>query len=441
MNLRSYKNIMALPLAKDRFVAFHAHNLDLAEITPDLWNSLGGEGSQAEALSELESWSAEEDKSVGTAKPAPYINSLSINVAQVCNLKCGYCAAGGDGTYGSKVPKLDLSKIEKQLEWIAKKIPAGETLSIHFLGGEPLLYPKMIAHIADYVRAFVADRNFRVQFSITTNGTLINSQTANLLADLHCGVTVSLDGPKDVNDRMRPSKGPRNNSTEMTLAGLRQLQKVRKQLSYLKINSVFGAHYSGVAETYNFLQSLDLQIDGYNFNYANNSSDEEVTRAYLNELQEVARLAFRTGGLTELAKFTQFRSVLGRLESRTRIDSYCGAGKNLIQIDTRHELYPCNWFMGDRTEAVGFDTNLDLRKWETYSEPLIQLNNCQSCWARHLCGGGCMAVHKDATGSKHSKDPLFCLRSRTLAAVAVRYYALTLLDEGETNEEHQKNPA
>lgn len=445
MDLRSYKNILALPLANGRFVAFHAHNLDLAEITSGLWESLNSHSASPGHLSELEEWSKEVDESTGTAEPAGFINSLSINVAQVCNLKCGYCAAGGDGTYGSAVPKLDLSKIEKQLEWIARKIPAGETLSIHFLGGEPLLYPKVIRHIADYIRAFAADRRFRIQFSITTNGTLINSISAKLLADLNCGVTVSLDGPAEVNDKMRPAKGLQNSSTTMTVAGLQQLQKVRDRLAYLKINSVFGAHYTGVLATYNYLQSLNLEIDGYNFNYANNSSNEQVTRKYLTEMTEVAGQAFKSGGLTELARFTQFRSILGRLESKTRVESYCGAGKNLLQIDTKHELYPCNWFMGDTTESVGVDTSLNLEKWNKYSKSLVELNNCQSCWARHLCGGGCMAVHKDATGSKHSKDPLFCLRSRTLAAIAVRFYALTLLqentEEGERNEKHQKNPA
>lgn len=431
---RLNNNVLAMPLGDNRYMAFHAQNMDVAEISYEAWQSLNQTGANAEALQELQEWSLYIDPETQDAQNPRHINSLSINVAQVCNLKCDYCAADGDGSYGSKIPQLDLHRIEKQLKWVADKLPAGESLHIHFLGGEPMLYPKAIAFIADYIRSYARKRQLSTNFSITTNGTLINSKSAKILADINCGVTVSLDGPKDINDSLRPAKN-KSSSTEMTLAGLRQLKVVRKDLSYIKINSVFGTHNLAVLETYRFLRSLDIEIDAYNFNFANNSKDKDATDQYLQQMQSLAKVAYENGGLTELAKFTQFRNTLARLEAQTRSHSYCGAGKSLLQIDTSHKLYPCNWFMGDESEVVGQDTELDSKKWDHYSPELNQLNNCNSCWARHLCGGGCMAVHKEASGNKHSKDPLFCQRSRGLSAEAIYYYTQNLL-KGDLDEKY-----
>ncbi len=418
---------MALELPNKRYLGFHAYNLNLAEISPEAWSGL-----QAGALKELTEWSDHQDPETSDAKENHFINSLSINVAQVCNLKCSYCAAGGDGTYGSQIPNLELKRIEKQLSWIANQLPENESLSIHFLGGEPMLYPKTIQFIADYVKTSFPKISF--QFSITTNGTLINRKSAALLASLNCAVTVSLDGPKSIHDSYRPSKN-KSSSTEMTLAGLKELKKVRNELSALNINSVFGEHNTDVVSTYKFLKELDIEIDFYNFNYANNANNQKFTDEYLANMQELAKTVYEDAGLVELAKFTQFRSALTRIEAQTRNHSYCGAGKSLLQIDTEHKLYPCNWFMGDEKEAVGQDTQLDANKWSSYSKSLVELNDCGTCWNRHICAGGCMAVHKDASGSKHIKDPLFCLRSRSLSAMAIYYYGLELI-KGENNEAH-----
>ncbi|MEK6555600.1 MAG: SPASM domain-containing protein, partial [Bdellovibrionota bacterium] len=121
------------------------------------------------------------------------------------------------------------------------------------------------------------------------------------------------------------------------------------------------------------------------------------------------------------------------------IHSYCGAGKSLLQADTKTNLYTCNWLMNDESEAVS--TN----NWPVIAETLIEKNNCQTCWARHLCGGGCMAVHKAKSGSKHEKDPAFCYRQRSLSAISIEYFfeALNLKNDfiNETNNEIQTKTA
>lgn len=447
MELRRYKNILALKTADNRLMGFHSLNLELAEIEADVWNAMSDitvADSLAPVLSEtfgeLEEWNNSESADTKDAVQHKSIRYFSVNVSQVCNLACTYCAAGGDGTYGSNVSKLNLDTTYAQLKWLMDKVPNGEMFEIRYLGGEPLLYPSVVRDIANYARLQAAGRNIQLQFSITTNGTLITSKVADLLADLKAEVTISLDGETEINDKVRPAKGKGKGSigsTAMTIKGIQELKRVRPQLSALKVNSVFGEHNLDVLSTYKFLNDLGVEWDSMNLNYANNDKDAEFSGRYVDEMTLVARHAFETKGLLGLAQITQFRSPLGRIESQTRIHNYCGAGKSLLQSDTRGDLYTCNWFMTDKQDKVGQKTELNSDIWPTLDKTLIELNNCQTCWAKHLCGGGCMAVHQSKTGSKHSKDPHFCYRTRSLSAVALEYYykASTI----QTGERHEAN--
>lgn len=444
MELRRYKNILALKTADNRLMGFHALNLELAEIENDVWNAMGDitvADSSAPQLSstfeELEAWNEAQAEETQDAVQHRSVRYFSINVSQVCNLACTYCAAGGDGTYGSNVSKLNLDTTYAQLKWLLDKVPNGEMFEIRYLGGEPLLYPSVVRDIASYARLQAAGRNIQLQFSITTNGTLISPKVADMLADLKAEVTISLDGDKEINDKVRPAKGRGlMGSTAMTVKGIQELKRVRAQLSALKVNSVFGEHNLDVLSTYKFLLGLGVEWDSLNLNYANNDKDAEFSGRYIEEMLAVARYAYETQGLLGLAQITQFRSPLGRIESQTRIHNYCGAGKSLLQSDTRGDLYTCNWFMTDKQDKVGMKTQLNSEVWPTLDKTLIELNNCQTCWAKHLCGGGCMAVHQSKTGSKHSKDPHFCHRTRSLAAAALEYYFKSINNAATPQQEH-----
>lgn len=444
MELRRSKEILALKTTSGKYLAFHARNMELAEIDQEAYMSLSptnilesGKWSDflevtSEASEELQSWNESLSEEVSDLHNSTDITSFSINVSQLCNLRCTYCAADGDGTYGSSVKMADLSKVQKQLAWLIKKLnPKKETeFIINFLGGEPLLYPDLIHSMYNYTELLVAGTKIKPVYCITTNGTLINKKSIAILTKMNANVTVSLDGPEEINDRVRPTTNPdKLSSTQKTLTGLELLQLHRKDLSNVSVNAVFGNHNNEVLKSYLYLRSLPINWDQYSLNFANNDKNPETTKIYLDEMQKVAQEAYEHGGLLELSKIAQFRSALLRLESKTRLQSYCGAGKNLLQTDTSGDLYGCNWFMGDKEEKVGHLTDIDSKKWSEYSQSLIELQNCNTCWNRYICAGGCMASHKAQTGHRHIKDELFCVRSRTISSLSIYYYFLTLTKE------------
>ena len=71
---------------------------------------------------------------------------------------------------------------------------------------------------------------------------------------------------------------------------------------------------------------------------------------------------------------------------------------------------------------VGEGSVVNWNSLKPLEKPLIELNNCQTCWARYICGGGCMYINRAHTGDKHTKDEMFCERTRSLILIGIMYY-------------------
>lgn len=425
MEIRRYKNIIAIESNPGKYIGFHSGNFEMADIDSTAWKAMLPSAAKSDALTELETWSQEVDESIHHIELPNQIQALSLNIAQVCNLHCTYCAAGGDGTYGSKTAKIDISRATQQIKHFLDRLPEGETFALKFFGGEPLLYPSAIRDIFRFTELYIAGSGKKVVYSITTNGTLITPKVAELMAEMKMTVVISIDGSAESNDISRPTakNGP---STALTVRGIEELLKVRDRLTSLSTNSVFGSHNMDIVGAYNYLKKFDL--DSMGLNYAPEKNDEELSQKYREQMEKVAELAYAEGGLDSLLKITQFSRPLRNIAHQVRTENHCGAGKTLVEVDTEGKLYACNWFIGDEQEVVGSDVSFNSRR-EEWSNPLIEIHGCQTCWAKYLCGGGCAFMNKVKNDDKHVKDVEFCVRTRTLYAIAIKFYAKSLENE------------
>lgn len=429
MTLRRYKDILAL---RDggKILGFHTRNLQLAELDESAWEALSPSAQvSGEARHEIQDWEKEIDSLVRNDVNSQSVRSFVINITQYCNLRCTYCAAGGDGTYGTNEGakgKIDLLLAQAQLHNFIGQTPDGEEFSVQFFGGEPLLHPEAIQSLANHARLLTAGRDIKLKFSITTNGTMITPEVAEMLASINCSITLSIDGPAEINDKNRPSAGGKG-STEKVLKGLENLMKVRARLSGIGVNCVVGQHNMELVKAYEFFQQFDF--DFINFIYAVGTDDATLSRTWISQMETVLAMADQFGGERELRKFPTVDRDFTTLDSKLRVVNHCGAGKSLLYSDTRGSLYTCNWFMDDPKEKVGQGVQLFSEAMADYEGNLIDKHDCNACFARFLCGGGCMFVNKVKMGDKHVSDPHFCTRTRTLTLSHLRYYAKHRLAE------------
>ncbi len=434
MRLARFENILGIETANGKFVGFHARNLQVAELDENAFNAIT-EAATSEAREEIETWNRENDAQATDADIPYKIRSLMVNVSQVCNLKCGYCAAGGDGTFGDKLKHIDIEAVFEQIRGVLHDLPKGDRFSITFFGGEPLVAPDTIKKLARFVALQTAGREIETRYRLITNGTLVTPEIAQHLESIGAHVMVSLDGPPEVNDLNRPTVGGQPSSAR-TLKGIELLKSVK--LGSLSVNAVFGLHNTDVLASYMYLRNIGF--DSYNFDFAAGSDDQEANLAYAKALAETADYAFAQGGEAELRKLEIFDGYFRALDQQRRLNNHCGAGKSHAAIDGRGRVSACQWLIGQAEEEISAKAS---KGWNQdrlaeYSGRLNETNNCQSCWARHLCGGGCMFVNKLKNGDKKKKDKEFCDRTRNTIAKAIEIYAEARkqIPEGDRSETH-----
>ncbi|MBO9666389.1 MAG: radical SAM protein [Bdellovibrio sp.] len=418
MEIRRQNDIVAFRVNGEAPLAFHARNLEVAEISEELWNHFSH--IEANELQDaLTEWNNEENPAVKSGKASMQIRSLTINVTQICNLKCTYCAAGGDGTYGAPQTKISVEKTLPQLKYFLEQLSNEGTFRITFLGGEPLLYPEGIRAIANYVTLMTAGRNLRPEFSIVTNGTLFSDSNIQLLTDIGCNITVSVDGDSQINDQVRPMKNGQSTSS-LIAEGLQKVFAAKELLGMISLHGVFTAENMNVVEAYNFYRQFPA--DKYEFTYGVSELDEATNSKFISEMELIASQAYQDLGEDGLRQIGFFRNVFAALDEQRRTENFCGAGKSFLVVDAKNNLFTCPWDVGQKQEQVGQGAELNKAELEKYSDSLINQHNCHTCWARYLCGGGCMFIHKQGTGSKHTKNKQFCARMQSLLSIALLYY-------------------
>lgn len=435
--LRRHKEIIAFKAEDESITAFHGYNMEVAEISPESFAQmtpvllttgdipdvkLPANSEENKAFEALNVWNSEENLNAKNGKLDFGIRALTINVNQICNLKCLYCAAGGDGTYGQPSSKISIEKTLPQLKFFLDQLKPNQKFKITFIGGEPLLHPEAVHVIYTYVKEESRKRNVISNMSIVTNGTLLTGKTLEIIRSMNIELTVSIDGPKEINDIVRPAKN-NTSSTDMTLQGLKNLTEDRGKVSLLGLAAVCSSQNPDMLSTYIFFKSLNPDWMEFNFSYTDPS--KELQKSYLQQMAQIAKDAWLSGGEKALKNIKPFGYYFDLLDRQQRIENHCGAGKTYLMVDAKNKLYTCPWVVGEKDEVVGENQQLNHESLSKYSKSLIELNNCQTCWARHLCGGGCMFIHRAHTGDKHKKDNLFCERTRSLLLTSLLYYKLS----------------
>lgn len=448
--LRRYKNILAFSEDNKSYYAFNSNAMQVAEISNETWDSLTPytlkdsfipmafkEDSETEILKELEEWDTEEPDQQTQKTNERIIKSLSINVNQICNLNCTYCYANGDGTFGEPVKNISIEKTLPQLKFFLDRLPEGSQFSIKFVGGEPLLYAEGIVAIFEYVQHYKKIKAINSRFSIVTNGTQFSEKNLNILRHIKAHITVSLDGPPEIHDQFRKTKSGRG-SSEVILKGLNQLFKYKNDFSEILFSGVFGKHNMNLQDAYKFY--CEYPADYFYFFIEFSESSPEFFSIFQNQFKKVLEMAYKKGGEKELRRISVVDQYFSQLDEQYKVFHHCGAGTVNLSIDANNRILPCPLMVTNKTQQRTADENLikDLNKH--FKENLITQNNCNNCWARFICGGGCMYVNGLESGDFHKKSLNFCERTRFVILEALFYYIKLRKGqnsiEGETHETH-----
>ena len=122
------------------------------------------------------------------------MESLVLNVTNACNLKCKYCFVHKEEPHF-----MSLETAIQAVEY-GQKNKRKDSFFIVFFGGEPLLcYDTIIKPLVEYVK----EKQYNVNFSITTNGTLLTKEKVDFLKQNNFCLLFSFDGSKETQDYNR----------------------------------------------------------------------------------------------------------------------------------------------------------------------------------------------------------------------------------------------
>lgn len=121
---------------------------------------------------------------------------LTLQVTQQCNLRCEYCAYSG--MYENRVhtnKKMDFEMAKKAIDFFIEHSRESKDIIVGFYGGEPLLMFPLIKQCVEYIESIVEGK--KISYAMTTNGTLLNDEVADFLAEHEVILSISLDGSKE----------------------------------------------------------------------------------------------------------------------------------------------------------------------------------------------------------------------------------------------------
>jgi uncharacterized protein len=127
-----------------------------------------------------------------------------------CNFACGYCFQGDHGDYNKHAAKMTMDTAERVAGWTEDRLDAlkPESFALTFFGGEPLLNLPVMYFLAERLWQSCEARGVRMLVNIITNGLLLTPEVVDRMAPYGLnGVKITLDGDRDMHDKMRPLRG------------------------------------------------------------------------------------------------------------------------------------------------------------------------------------------------------------------------------------------
>jgi uncharacterized protein len=326
------------------------------------------------------------------------LTTLVVNVTNQCNLACTYCYEYGedkivDTAHGRQSKFMSEATARDSVELLLHE--SGPVAHMTFFGGETLLnFPVLKATIA-YARTRAAEVGKTIDFSLTTNATLLQPEIIEFLAENDVGVTISLDGPRELQNRFRVFH---NGAGSYDVVAPRIKELLRRHRS-----RPIGARVTLTSETidvtriYRHLTNeMGFSEVGFapvttspNQGYA--ISDSGFDRM-LGQFRELAHEFLEHAAADRHHGFSNVKDTLEEIHKGVSKAYPCGAGLGLLGVSTDGDVALCHRFAGSDSHKIGsVRDGLDRGAQVAFLQDhhIADKTDCQSCWARPLCAGGC----------------------------------------------------
>lgn len=333
-------------------------------------------------------------------KKSKQIDLLKIQLGLGCNYTCDYCS--------QKFVERPQSTSKKDVDDFISKLAVLEFsedrgLKIEFWGGEPLVYWKTLKPLVESIKEKFAHWKKQPQFSMITNGSLLNDEIIDWLMMNDFSVAMSHDGGGQAIRGIDPFDDPE--LKERILGFYRMSKRLGKQFSF---NAMLTKNNYSRKEIYDWFVKLTGDpdvilgegsiVDAYDEDGITNSltTKQDHFKFRQTAVKDILSTQGKIGFTMQLGKIDEFvRSVLLNAESKY-LGQKCGMDeKSTLAVDLLGNVITCQNVSAVETakngesHLAGTLTNYQDVEIKT-STHWSQREECPKCPVLHLCKGACM---------------------------------------------------
>ena len=336
------------------------------------------------------------------------LKAICLHVAHGCNMDCEYCFAG-KGDYSGKSGIMSAEVGKRALDFLVENSGTRRHLEVDFFGGEPLINWDVCKEIVAYGRELEKKHNKIFNFTLTTNGVLIDDDVIDFTNREMGNVVLSMDGRQETHDRMRHSKtgggtydsimGNFKALVDSRLKNAERSSEYYMRGTYTAYNKDFAADVLAMADLGFRETSIEPVVSAPDAPYA--LCEADLPKLY-KEYEKLALEMLRREESGNGFSFYHYTVDLTGGPCIYKRVAGCGVATEYLAVTPAGDLYPCHQFVGDDEMIVG-NIYEGITHPETVSifadgNNIYTRDKCRDCWARLYCAGGCAANNYHSNG-------------------------------------------
>ena len=362
------------------------------------------------------------------------VKALCLHIAHDCNLACKYCFAE-EGEYHGRRALMSFEVGKKALDFLIANSGNRVNLEVDFFGGEPLMNWDVVKQLVEYGRSREKECNKKFRFTITTNGVLLNDEIMDFCNREMSNVVLSLDGRKEVNDRMRPFRNG-SGSYDLIVPKFQKFAESRGTKDYFVRGTFTRNNLDFSKDVLHFADlgfkklSIEPVVADPKEPY---SIREEDLPKIMEEYDRLAKEFIKREKEGRGFQFFHFMIDLNQGPCVAKRLSGCGSGTEYLAVTPWGDFYPCHQFVGMEDFLLG---NVDEGITNAKVRDEFKLCNvyarekCRDCFARFYCSGGCAANAYNFSGDITGAYEIGCAMQKKRIECAIMIRA-ALAEDGE----------
>jgi uncharacterized protein len=376
---------------------------------------------------------------------------LFLEVTELCNLCCGYCVYNDHVKYKRDHGKrnMELSAAYRAIDYLNKHSFRRNKVAICYYGGEPTIRFPLIKSCVKYSRSIIKNRE--IEFSITTNATLVTPEIAEFFYKNDFSVFASIDGPEEINNSYRKDSNG-DGSYKNSIRGLKNLidayggtSKNKISLSMVYTPPFSSKRIDRIAELWDEIPWLPKNI-GIQITYPNTGSIpvNSISKNEIEEDRDLRQWAFERfrdkyigkGDSHPIADSIMKRNLAQLIQrplfhenfDRYYLNGCCLPGVKRLYVSAGGNFHVCEKIaseaptIGDIYSGIDIDVikEVYIDGYEKISLPL-----CSTCWAVRLCSSCYTDVFKKGELDLETKSNN-CIHIKKTQERLLEYYCLLM---------------